>query len=392
MSQDQERPPLSVTPTNGSHDPIFVTKPYLPPLADLIPLLERIWDRRVLTNGGPFHAELEQKLQKALDVDHLSLVTNGMLGLTVALDAAGLTGGQGEGEVITTPYSFIATSHVIKLANLTPVFVDVRPHDLNIDPERIEAAITPRTRAIVAVHCYGNPCDVDAIRAIADRHGLHVIYDAAHAFGVRFRGRGLLRHGDFSVLSFHATKAFNTFEGGAVVAATEPGKASVDRAKNFGILDEVTVTSIGTNAKMSEFNAALGLLQLDHFEHVRSERSRVDRSYRELLAGVPGIACLPIPPEVEPNFSYFPVLVGEDFPISRDDLHDALKSNGIFTRRYFYPLLSSFPMYSDAPSADVANLPLAHSAAAQILCLPIFPELTPTQQLRIVDAIISAAR
>jgi dTDP-4-amino-4,6-dideoxygalactose transaminase len=386
---NQEKFPLSATSSGGSHEPIYVTRPYLPPLTDLIPMLEQIWERRVLTNGGPFHALLETQLQKALDVDHVSLVTNGMLGLTVALDAAGLSGGEAGGEVITTPYSFIATSHVIRLADLTPVFVDVRASDLNIDPERIEAAITPRTRAIVAVHCYGNPCDVDAIRDIAGRHGLKVIYDAAHAFGVNHRGRGLLRHGDFSVLSFHATKAFNTFEGGAVISATPSGKASVDRAKNFGIMDELTVTSVGINAKMSEFNAALGLLQLDHFEHVRSERRRVDQTYRELLVSVPGITCLAVPADVDPNFSYFPVLVGTDYPLSRDHLYDALKVRGIYARRYFYPLLSSFSMYSDAPSADRANLPVAHDVAEQILCLPIFPDLSTEDQHRIVDLIAS---
>jgi dTDP-4-amino-4,6-dideoxygalactose transaminase len=375
--------------SSGLREPIHVTRPYLPPLAELIPLLEQIWDKRILTNGGPFHVRLEERLREALDVAHVSLVSNGMLGLTIALDAAGLKGTEEEGEVITTPYSFIATSHVIKIANLKPVFVDVRATDFNIDPERIEAAITPRTRAIIAVHCYGNPCDVDAIQAIASRHGLKVIYDAAHSFGVRFRGRGLLQHGDFSVLSFHATKAFNTFEGGAVVSATESGKIEVDRGKNFGIVDEVTVTSVGTNAKMSEFNAAVGLLQLDHFEHVRSERARVDSAYRELLAHVPGITCLPIPQDVDPNFSYFPVLIGNDYPLSRDDLQECLRSSGIYARRYFYPLLSSFPMYSEAPSAAPANLPVAHDVAEQILCLPIFPELSAEDQHRIADLITS---
>jgi dTDP-4-amino-4,6-dideoxygalactose transaminase len=359
----------------------------LPPLAEFMPMLEQMWETRILTHNGPFHNRLEERLCGVLGVEHVSLVTNGMLALTAAIDAAGISG-----EVITTPYSFVATTHAVKLGQLTPVFVDVRRSDLNIDPDAIEAAITPRTTAIVAVHCYGNPCAVDAIQKIADRHGLAVIYDAAHAFGVRLRGRGLLSYGDFSILSFHATKAFNTFEGGAIVARDAPRKSAVDRLRNFGIADEVNVPSLGTNAKMSEFNAALGLLQLDYFEQVRAARARVDARYRELLAGLRGIEFLEIPAEVEPNFSYFPILVGPDYPISRDALYERLKADNIFSRRYFYPLLSNLPMYRELPSAAPAALPVASEAAERILCLPIYPELGEEDQDRIVAVVAAAAR
>lgn len=363
-------------------DPIYVARPYLPPLAELMPALEQIWATRVLTNNGPFHARFEARLAETLDTPHVSVTTNGMLALQAAMDAAELTG-----EVITTPYSFVATTHAVKIGQLTPVFVDIAPGDLNIDATLIEAAITPRTTGIVAVHCYGNPCDVDAIAAIADRHGLKVIYDAAHAFGVRYRGRGLLAHGDFAALSFHATKAFNTFEGGAVCAATAEGKRGVDAVRNFGIAGEIDIPAIGTNAKMSEFNAALGLLQLDYFERVRAARRAVDTRYREALVGVDGIQPIAIPDAVEPNYSYFPLLVGDGYGETRDALYERLKAQGILSRRYFYPLLSSLPMYRDLPSAGSANLPVATDAAERILCLPIFPELAEADQDRIIAAV-----
>ena len=363
-------------------DPIYVTRPYLPPLAEFLPLLEQIWSTRVLTNNGPFHMQLEERLRGLFDADHVSLVTNGMVALSSAIEAAHI-----EGEVITTPYSFVATTHAVKMGRLSPVFVDIRPGDLNIDVEKIEAAITPRTSAILAVHVYGNPCEVDAIATIANRHNLKVIYDAAHAFGVRYRGRSLLSYGDFATLSFHATKAFNTFEGGAIVSGSGAGKRAVDSLRNFGIADEVNIPEVGTNAKMSEFNAALGLLQLDHFEHVRRERSRVDSLYRFLLEDVEGIDVFPVPADVEPNFSYFPVLVRPSFRTTRDGLYEELKSQNIYPRRYFYPLLSSLPMYSDRPSAAPVNLPRAGEAAAQILCLPIYPDLEEPDQRRVMDVI-----
>lgn len=367
------------------NDPIYVTRPFLPPLAEFIPMLEQIWDRRILTNGGPFHQDLEARLATFLDAPHVSLTTNGMLALSVAMEAAVL-----EGEVVTTPYSFVATTHSVLLEKLTPVFADVRPDDLNIDPVAIEAAITPRTTAILGVHCYGNPCAVDAIEGIAARHGLTVIYDAAHAFGVRLNGRGVFAYGDYSCLSFHATKVFNTFEGGAVTTSTAAAKHAVDRCRNFGIADEENIPTVGTNAKMSELNAAVGLLQLNHFAKVRRERRRVDTLYRAGLAEVEGIEPLAIPAGVDSNHSYFPLLVGDGFPLSRDALYEHLKRQGIHTRRYFFPLLSNLPMYRDTPSAQPGNLPVANDAAARILCLPIYPELTDVQVERILAAIRAA--
>jgi dTDP-4-amino-4,6-dideoxygalactose transaminase len=379
----------SAVPEPGNRDAemIYVTRPYLPDLDELIPLLEEIWANRVLTNLGPFHQRFEQELSDFFGADHVSLVCNGMLALSAAVAAAEI-----EGEVITTPYSFVATTHAIAMAGLTPVFADVRPSDFTIDPARIEEAITPRTSAIVGVHVYGNPCDVDAIRAIAERHNLKVIYDAAHAFGVRYGGESLVTHGDFSTLSFHATKAFNTFEGGAVLAATAAGKQLVNNYRNFGFADEVTIPAIGGNAKMSEFNAAVGLLQLKHFAAVRRQRAAVDRRYRDLLADVKGIEVLPIPAEVEPNYSYFPILVRPEFRISRDALYEQLKANGFYARRYFYPLLSNLPTYRDLPSAGDGRLPVAAKAAAQILCLPFYHDLGEGDQARLIDIIRSAGR
>ncbi|HEX8240190.1 MAG TPA: dTDP-4-dehydrorhamnose 3,5-epimerase [Allosphingosinicella sp.] len=366
---------------------LYLTRPYLPPLHELMPLLGEIWDSRILTNQGPFHQRFERELCEQLEVENVSLVANGMLALSAAIEAAGVGG-----EVITTPYSFVATTHAVRLGRLEPVFVDIRRSDLNIDPDLIEAAITPRTSAIVAVHCYGNPCDVEAIDAIATRHGLKVIYDAAHAFGVRRHGRCVCAQGDFAALSFHATKSFNTFEGGAVVAASEAGKRAVDSFRNFGIAGEVSIPLVGTNAKMSEFNAALGVLQLRHFEEVRGARRRVDSLYRDALAGIGGIECLAIPEGVEPNFSYFPIFVTPDFPISRDGLYERLKAEGVYARRYFYPLLSSLPMYGGLPSAAPANLPVATAAAEQILCLPIFPDLSDSDVDRVLSVIRRSAR
>jgi dTDP-4-amino-4,6-dideoxygalactose transaminase len=379
----------SAVPEPGNRDAemIYVTRPYLPDLDELIPLLEEIWTTRVLTNQGPFHQRFEQELSGFFGADHVSLVCNGMLALSAAVAAAEI-----EGEVITTPYSFVATTHAIAMAGLTPVFADVRPSDFTIDPARIEEAITPRTSAIVGVHVYGNPCDVDAIRAIAERHNLKVIYDAAHAFGVRYRGESLVTHGDFSTLSFHATKAFNTFEGGAVLAAAAAGKQLVNNYRNFGFADEVTIPAIGGNAKMSEFNAAVGLLQLKHFAAVRRQRAAVDRRYRDLLADVEGIEILAIPAEVEPNYSYFPILVRPDFRISRDALYEQLKASGFYARRYFYPLLSNLPMYRDLPSAGDRRLPVAVKAAEQILCLPFYHDLGEADQVRLTDVIRSAGR
>jgi dTDP-4-amino-4,6-dideoxygalactose transaminase len=307
-----------------------------------------------------------------------------MLALEMAIDASSLSG-----EVITTPYSFVATTHAVRRSGLKPVFVDIARSDLNIDPNLIEDRITSETSAIVAVHCYGNPCADGELQRIADTHGLKLIYDAAHAFGVRQRGKPIAARGDFSTISFHATKAFNTFEGGAVISRNLTDKHLVDNLGNFGIADEIEVRRVGGNAKMSEFSAALGLIQLAHFQEVRERRRRVDVRYRSALQAVEGIEMIAIPDGVEPNYSYFPVLITESFKLSRDALYEELKSNGVFSRRYFYPLLSTLPMYRELESADPVNLPIATRAAEQILCLPIYHDLDVADQDRIIDLIVN---
>ena len=363
--------------------PIYVTRPFLPPLAELIPSLERIWENQILTNGGPYHQAFEAALAERLGVPHLSLFTNATVALLVAMKALDL-----QGEVITTPYSFVATSHALLWAGLEPVFVDVDPRTLNLDPRRIEAAITPRTSAILPVHCYGHPCDTAAIGAIAERRGLRVIYDAAHAFAVEDAGGSVLRHGDLSVLSFHATKVFNTFEGGAIVCPDAETKRRVDHLKNFGIVDETHVEGLGLNGKMSEFNAALGLVQLKHLPEVLEARARIDAAYRERLAGLSGIRCLASSGEHRGNHAYFPILVEPPFPATRDQVHARLKAEGILARRYFFPLISDFPLYRERPSAAPDRLPVAAAAAEAVLCLPIYPGL----EMAVLDRIAACLR
>lgn len=351
-------------------EPIYVTQPYLPPLEEFIPYLQQIWDNKILTNGGPFHQQLEQALSEYLGVKHISLFTNGTIALVTALQALRVTG-----EVITTPYSFVATAHSLLWNGIKPVFVDVDPNTLNLDPAKMEAAITPHTTAILPVHCYGHPCDVEAIQKIADNYNLRVIYDAAHAFGVQDAGGSVLRHGDLSVLSFHATKVFNTFEGGAIVCPDEKTKIRIDQLKNFGHVGEVTVVAPGINGKMSEFNAALGLLQLKHIDRALTLRKAIDKTYREELKNVKGIRCLSDSGQKIANYSYFPILVQADYPLSRDSLNQKLKDNGINPRRYFYPLISEFPMYRGLQSANRENLAISTTASSQVLCLPIYPDL-----------------
>jgi len=360
--------------------PIYVTRPDLPPLEAFIPYLRKIWDSKILTNGGPFHQELERKLCQYLGVNHIALFANGTLALVTALQALRITG-----EVITTPYSFVATAHSLLWNGIKPVFVDIDPQSFNLDPRKIEAAITPQTTAIVPVHCYGRPCDVRGIQSIADNYNLKVIYDAAHAFAVECHCGSVLTHGDLSVLSFHATKGFTTFEGGAIVCQDAKTKQRIDHLKNFGFVDEVTVVAPGINGKMSEFNAALGLLQLEGIDKALAKRAAVDGRYRRALAHVPGIRCLPPAAEVRSNYAYFPILVQPEFAISRDALYQRLRDHNIFARRYFYPLISDFPMYRGLPSAAHTNLPVARRIAEQVLCLPLYPDLPLTQVDRIVD-------
>jgi dTDP-4-amino-4,6-dideoxygalactose transaminase len=362
---------------------IFVTQPYLPPLEEFIPYLEEIWTTRVLSNNGPFHQRLEDELKNYLGVEHVSLFTNATIALITALQALRITG-----EVITTPYSFVATSHALSWNGISPVFVDINPDTLNLDPSKIEAAITPKTTAILPVHCYGTPCDVDAIAEIADRYGLKVIYDAAHAFGVNCHCGSLLNHGDISVLSFHATKVFNTFEGGAIITKDIKLKKRVDNLKNFGFVDETTVVAAGINGKMSEFQAALGLIQLKYVDEAIKKRKILTEAYNERLKGVKGIVPLRNNEGfIKANYSYFPILVEDSYPISRDQLYEQFKSIGIYVRRYFYPLISDFPMYRGLRSSSRENLTVARNAASKILCLPIYPDLELEDVVRITSYI-----
>lgn len=363
--------------------PIYVTQPHLPPLAEYIPYLEKIWNSRVLTNGGPFHQRLERALCEYLGVDHIALFSNGTLALVSALQALRISG-----EVITTPYSFVATAHSLLWNGIKPVFVDIDPLTLNLDPAKIEAAITSETTAIMPVHCYGHPCDVEAIQKLADNYNLKLIYDAAHAFGVKDEGGSILRHGDLSVLSFHATKVFNTFEGGAIVCPDARTKQRIDHLKNFGFVDEVTVAAPGINGKMSELNAALGILQLQYIDDAMARRKAIGEMYCELLSDVPGIRCIRNCGEKVANYSYFPILVESGYRMSRDALYQLLRENNIYARRYFFPLISDFPMYRGLPSAHKENLPVAADIANRVVCLPIYPDLEE-EQVHSIAQIIS---
>lgn len=366
---------------------IYVTQPLMPPLDEFIPYLQQIWKNKSLTNGGPYHQQLEQELAAYLGVDHLALFVNGTLALVTALQALRVTG-----EVITTPFSFVATAHSLLWNGIKPVFVDIDPETFNLDPEKIEAAITPHTTAILPVHVYGRPCNVDKIQSIADTYGLKVIYDAAHAFGTRYRNESLLKHGDLSILSFHATKVFNTFEGGAIVCPDEKTKKRIDDLKNFGHAGEVTVIAPGINGKMNEIQAAFGLLQLKYIDQAIKRRRNIDTLYRDQLSSIPGLVVPVLLSLTNYNYSYFPILVEKEYPLSRDELNDFLREKGIYARRYFYPLISEFPMYRGLPSALNTNLPIAKSIAEKILCLPIYPALEDEQVLMIVSSLAGASR
>jgi dTDP-4-amino-4,6-dideoxygalactose transaminase len=377
--QAMKRNKISIkTPVKGKFDPnrfmkkfIPVTMPFLPPLKEFEPYLKKIWESHWLTNNGNFHQELERKLCEHLGIKYISLFTNGTLALITALQALKISG-----EVITTPYSFVATTHSLWWNNIKPVFVDVEPKFLNLDPDKVEAAITPRTTAILPVHVYGNPCAMERIRKIADRHGLKVIYDACHAFGVTQKGKSILLQGDLSILSFHATKIFNTFEGGAIVCRDQKMKERIDLLKNFGFAGELEVVEPGINAKMNEFQAALGLLQLKYIERNIARSGRVAAIYRKRLAGITGLSLLDEAAETRSNHAYFPVFINKNkFGKSRDEVFQHLKDHNIYARRYFYPLISDFSPYKSLPSARPANLPAARRAAQQVLCLPIYPDL-----------------
>ena len=363
---------------------INVTQPSLPPLDEFIPLLQQIWDNKILTNNGPFHKQLEDALCEYLGVPYISLFCNGTIALITALKALNI-----QGEVITTPYSFVATAHSLLWNGITPVFVDIDPNTLNLDPNKIEEAITARTTAILPVHVYGTPCDTAAIDNIAKKHNLKVIYDAAHAFGVKINNESVLNCGDLSVLSFHATKVFNTFEGGAIVCHDIETKKYIDQLKNFGFTSETTVVQTGINGKMNEFSAALGLLQLQNVDAVAEKRMAIDAAYREGLQGIRGIRCHIQPPVKGGNYSYFPIFIEDEYPLTRDQVYETLKANGINGRRYFYPLITEFPMYRSSGCTKEPKLNCARIAADSVICLPLHPDLelkTIERILKIIQA------
>lgn len=350
---------------------ILVTQPLLPPLNEFIPYLETIWDSKWLTNNGQFHQQLEKALCDYLGVQHVCLFNNGTLALMIALQALKITG-----EVITTPFSFVATTHSLWWNNIKPVFGDIDPITFNLDPTKVEAAITPQTTAIMPVHVYGNPCNIKEFERIATNYNLKLIYDAAHAFGVEVNNKSILNFGDLSVLSFHATKVFNTFEGGAIICHDENMKRHIDDLKNFGFRDETSIVAPGINAKMNEIQAAFGLLQLKYIDDARIRRKSITETYRTLLAEIEGISFIKEIVEVKYAYSYFPILVDEiQFGMSRDTLYDKLKSHHVYGRRYFYPLISNLPTYSGLESSTIENLKNANRISDTVLCLPIFSEL-----------------
>ncbi len=364
---------------------LTVTSPLLPDLVEFTDELRKIWDKRWITNNGEYHQRLEATLAEYLGVEYISLFTNGTLPLLTAFQALDIR----DGEVITTPYSFVATTHAIWWNGLTPVFVDIDPKTGNIDPEKTEEAITERTRAILPVHVYGNPCDTKRIQEIADKHHLKIIYDAAHAFGVERDGKSILLDGDISTLSFHATKVFNTIEGGAMVVHSTEMKQRIDDLKNFGFHDEVTVVAPGINSKMDEIRAAYGLLNLRQVDDAIARRKEIVNRYRNSLRNVSGIRYFDDIEGIRHNYCYFPIYVDEEeFGMSRDTLYNIMREKGILGRRYFYPLISDFPIYSHLPSARPENLPNARKMADSVICLPLFPDMTEEDEERVLNCIV----
>lgn len=362
---------------------ITVTSPLMPDLEELNQYLQDIWQRKWITNNGHYHKELEKALCEYLDVPYVSLFTNGTLPLITALQALRITG-----EVITTPYSFVATTHSLWWNGIKPVFVDIDPSTGNLDPDQIEAAITPRTTAIMPVHVYGKPCDTDRIQEIADKYGLKVIYDAAHAFGVKVNGTSILNAGDMSTLSFHATKVYNTIEGGALVMHDEQTKKRIDYLKNFGFAGETEVVAPGINSKMDEMRAAYGLLNLKQVDEAIEARHQVAIKYREALRNIEGITFFDDMPGVKHNYSYFPIFVdAEKYGMTRDELYFKMKEQNVLGRRYFYPLISTFSTYRGLESAKPKNLPNAHKMADEVICLPMHHALSEEDVYRILELI-----
>lgn len=355
--------------------PIYVTSPLLPSLEDFTFLLKEIWESKMLTNNGNFHQKLEEELAKYLKVPYLSLFTNGTLPLITALQAMRITG-----EVITTPFSFVATTHSLWWNGIKPVFVDIEPETCNLDPSKIEAAITPRTTAIMPVHVYGKPCKTKEIQEIANKYGLKVIYDAAHAFGVEINGESILNFGDMATLSFHATKVYNTLEGGALVVHDEQTKKRIDYLKNFGFASETEVVAPGINSKVDEVRAAYGLLNLKQVDHAINSRRKVAIRYRDELQGVKGITFFNDIPGVRHNYSYFPIFINaEEYGMTRDELYFKMKEYNVFGRRYFCPLISTFSTYRGLDSANPDNLPVATQMSNNVICLPMHHALSENE-------------
>ena len=355
--------------------PIYVTSPLLPSLEDFTFLLKEIWESKMLTNNGNFHQKLEEELAKYLKVPYLSLFTNGTLPLITALQAMRITG-----EVITTPFSFVATTHSLWWNGIKPGFVDIEPETCNLDPSKIEAAITPRTTAIMPVHVYGKPCKTKEIQEIANKYGLKVIYDAAHAFGVEINGESILNFGDMATLSFHATKVYNTLEGGALVVHDEQTKKRIDYLKNFGFASETEVVAPGINSKVDEVRAAYGLLNLKQVDHAINSRRKVAIRYRDELQGVKGITFFNDIPGVRHNYSYFPIFINaEEYGMTRDELYFKMKEHNVFGRRYFYPLISTFSTYRGLDSANPDNLPVATQMSNNVICLPMHHALSENE-------------
>jgi dTDP-4-amino-4,6-dideoxygalactose transaminase len=366
-----------------SNDSIKVTSPLLPDLHELTELLKDIWDRKWITNNGQYHQQLEQALAEYLKVPYISLFTNGTLPLLTALQALDI-----KGEVITTPYSFVATTHSIWWNGCQPVFVDIEEDTCGIDPDKIEAAITPRTTAIMPVHCYGHLVKMKRIQEIADRHGLKVIYDAAHAFGVEEDGESVLKAGDMSTLSFHATKVYNTLEGGALVVHDKETKRHIDYLKNFGFAGETEVVAPGINSKVDEVRCAYGLLNLKQVDAAIANRQKVAERYREALLDVPGIRFLEDMPGVRHNYSYFPIFVNtKEYGMTRDELYFKMQASGVYGRRYFYPLISTFSPYRDLPSAAPENLPVATKMANEVICLPMHHALSEEDVEKVIKLV-----
>lgn len=363
---------------------IYVTEPYLPDISEFIPYLEEIWKTKKLTNSGPFHQLLEERLADYLGVKHISLFANATIALITALQALDV-----KGDVITTPYSFVASSHSILWNNLNPIFVDLAENSFNIDPEKIEKAITPNTSAILAVHCYGFPCCTGRLQEIANKYGLKIIYDAAHAFGVKKNKTSILNCGDVSILSFHATKVFNTFEGGAIICDSPEMKKKIDLLKNFGFENEVSVVATGINGKMNELSAAMGLLQLTKIDENIKKRKNIYEKYLAKLQDSEIFEFYKYDEFVDWNYSYCPVLIREKSGIDRDFIYEELKKFNIYARRYFYPIISDFPMYRNNDTVMQDNFKLASNISKRIICLPLYPDLLESEHNFIIEKLKS---